>query len=104
MQSELFGLSPRSLKMIKDTFALFPEIKEAIIFGSRAMGNYKKGSDVDIALKGNITQETLVKIYVKLDQELPLPYKFDLVNYQSISNEELKTHIDQYGVSLNLSS
>ncbi len=94
----IFGLPDQSLDMIKNTLAQYPEVKEAIIFGSRAMGNYKKGSDVDIALKGNISQDTLLKIYVKLDQELPLPYKCDIVDYHAITNSELKTHIDQYGV------
>lgn len=94
-----FGLSAHSLNMIRDTLSQFPEIKDAIIFGSRAMGKYKKGSDVDIALKGDVNQDTIVKIYVILDQKLPLPYKFDLVKDETIDNLELKAHIDQHGIS-----
>lgn len=92
-----FGLSEKAVYLIKDTFKLFPGITEAIMFGSRAMGNYKKGSDVDIALKGKIDFTLLAKINALLNEELPLPYFFDLVAYDDIDNEELKQHIDEHG-------
>lgn len=93
-----FGLSEKSFELIKETLTRFDEVHEAIIFGSRAMGNYKKGSDVDIALKGNLKEDTLLKISVILDQELPLPYFFDIVDYDSLANQGLKTHIDEDGI------
>ena len=76
----------------------FPEIEEAVMFGSRAMGHAKKGSDVDMAVKGSkVTPETLLRLKSFLDEELPLPYLFDLVHYESIQNPEFKTHIDSFG-------
>ncbi len=93
----VFGISEKSLQSIIDALKKFPEVQEAIIFGSRAMGHYKPGSDVDLALKGNITPDTLLKIKTLLDQELPLPYLFDIVDYQAIDNPDFKAHIDQYG-------
>ena len=48
----MYGLLDRNLKFILEAISKYPEIEEVIIFGSRAMGNYKKGSDIDLALKG----------------------------------------------------
>ncbi len=86
--------------MIKEAIHSFPDVKEAIVFGSRAMGNFKKGSDIDIALKGNLKDNTLIKLQVILDEELPIPYYFDLVDYQHIENQALKLHIDVEGKPL----
>ncbi len=92
-----FGIPEKSTSLIKSTLMQFPEVHEAIIFGSRAMGNYKNGSDIDMALKGPITEETVLKIKIILDQELPLPYMFDIVNYNTIDNPDFKEHIDKFG-------
>ncbi|MCC5912488.1 MAG: nucleotidyltransferase domain-containing protein, partial [Clostridiaceae bacterium] len=68
---------------------------------SRAMGNYKKGSDVDLAIVGeNIDRKILRRISDDLNEEYPLPYFFDVVVYKDISNEELKKHIDSVGKSI----
>lgn len=92
------GLLERDLKYILKAASHYSEIEEIIIFGSRAMGNYKKGSDVDIALKGqNVNRTTVSRLSDDLNEEYPLPYFFDLVNYHEISNEELIKHIDNVG-------
>jgi predicted nucleotidyltransferase len=79
----------------------FPEIEKAIIFGSRAMGNSKRGSDVDLAILGkNITSKTAVRLRSLFNQELPLPYFFDVVVYENIANDNLKRHIDEHGLIL----
>ncbi|MDC3418447.1 nucleotidyltransferase family protein [Aquibacillus salsiterrae] len=94
----MFGLIERDLHYINIALQEFDEIKYAVIFGSRAMGNYKKGSDIDLAIKGKgITSETLYKLSDLLNEEYPLPYFFDLIHYESISNENLKAHIDEEG-------
>jgi len=104
MRTTDFGLKPQSLKMIQEALAQFPQIQEALIIGSRAMGHYKRGSDIDIALKGsNITETILAKIKGKLEDELPLPYLFDVIHYETIKNLELKKHIDTYGKSIIIS-
>lgn len=72
-----------------------------IIFGSRALGNYKKGSDVDITISGqDITNETIYRLDDLLNEEYPLPYFFDLLHYEQINNENLKNHIDTFGKEL----
>ena len=94
----MFGLSAKASQMILDTLKNIPEIEEASIFGSRAMGNEKKGSDIDIAIKGlKVTSETVARLNKILSGDLPLPYLFDIVDYNTISNKALKEHIDQYG-------
>ena len=47
------GLLDRDIKYIRKALEKYDEIEKAVIFGSRAMGNYKKGSDVDIAIDGD---------------------------------------------------
>jgi len=96
-----FGLSEQAREYIVSAVRKFPEIEKTIIFGSRAMGNSKKGSDVDLAIAGkNITSRTALKLSSLLNQELPLPYFFDVVVYENIANDNLKQHIDEHGVVL----
>lgn len=85
------------LKKIAQVFKQFSNIDSVLIFGSRAMGNDKKGSDVDLVLMGDIDLSTLNKVKFLLNEETPLPYFFDVVIYNEIENQELKNHIDRYG-------
>jgi predicted nucleotidyltransferase len=92
-----YGLSEENLNEIKAVFGKFEEIEEAILYGSRAKGNYKPGSDIDIALKGGkVHLQLLNAIDMELD-ELLLPYIFDLSIYNHISNNELVAHIQRVG-------
>ncbi len=94
----MFGLLEKDIKYIIDTLSKFPEIEKGIIFGSRAIGNYKKGSDIDLALIGkNITNNILYDVSDYLNEVYPIPYFFDIVHYDNISNVNLKKHIDDYG-------
>ncbi|MBI4365353.1 MAG: nucleotidyltransferase domain-containing protein [Deltaproteobacteria bacterium] len=92
-----FGLSDTDLQRIRAACREFPQIREVLIFGSRAMGNYKRGSDVDLALKGRIDHATVTALSARLNEELPLPYLFDVVDYHAMTRPELQTHIDRYG-------
>ena len=94
----MFGIVPKSYELILKTLSEFKEIEKAAIYGSRAMGNFKLGSDIDLVIYGiNITPQTVLKLKTKLEQELPIPYYFDLTHYETISNTDLKKHIDEYG-------
>lgn len=94
----MYGLLERDMKYIIKALEQFDEIEKAVLFGSRAMGNYKKGSDVDIALIGeNISNEVIFKVDDYLNEVYPLPYFFDILNYNSILNENLKNHINIEG-------
>lgn len=93
-----FGLSDKSYNLIKNVFIFYPQIKEVIIFGSRAMGTEKNGSDIDLALKGNnIRLKDILNIHSDLDN-LPLAYQYDLIDYSTIDNIALIEHINKYGV------
>lgn len=93
----MFGLRDTDIDLISNTLKHHPDIEKGVIFGSRAMGNYKPGSDVDIALQGILKPKTLIEVSAELNQILPLPYKFDVVDYSSIADKPLRHHIDQYG-------
>ncbi len=93
-----FGLRESDIDYIIKTIEKFPEIDKAVIFGSRAKGNYKPGSDVDIAIYGeNVTFDTVVGLHAILEEKGPLPYFFDIVDYSHLKHKELKEHIDRVG-------
>jgi predicted nucleotidyltransferase len=96
-----FGFSDTQLNLIKQAVNRFDEIESALIFGSRAMGNHKPGSDVDLAVKGNrITTDTVSALNTLLNEDLPLPYFFDVVHYDTLENNALIQHICEQGVTL----
>jgi len=93
----MFGLRENIIKQINSVFEEFPQIDEVFIYGSRAKGNYKPGSDIDLTLKGeNINHDLLNSISLKLD-ELYLPYIFDISNFRAIDNKDLIEHINRVG-------
>lgn len=94
----LYGLKEDTVKKIQDVFAAFPEVDNVILYGSRAIGNYKNGSDIDLTIKGkDLNLSVLNKISLQLD-ELYLPYTFDLSVYAHISSEALLDHIRRVGI------
>jgi len=98
-QVNKFGIYERSLNLILDSFNNFPQIQKVILFGSRAMGNFKQGSDIDLAIFGkNIDFEITSRLHALLNEDLPIPYFVDVVNFNSIKEEDLKKHILNEGV------
>lgn len=95
MQNNTFGLQSRTINEIWEYFKSKPEIEKVIIYGSRAKGTYHNGSDIDFAVW--TTNDNISKIAQELD-DLPTPYKFDVVNYNTLSNQNLKNSIDKQGV------
>ena len=94
-----FGLNDADISYIKKVIARFSEIESVLIFGSRAMGNFKPGSDIDICLKGkHITLTTVASLKAQLEEMGPMPYQVDVVAYQLIESSELQKHIDQFGI------
>ena len=89
-----FGIYDNSFSEIIKELHKYSPIEKAVIFGSRAMGNYKKGSDIDIAVFGeNFTYDMLVKLHSELNEELPIPYFIDILHFETTENEEIKKHI-----------
>ncbi|MBI3541539.1 MAG: nucleotidyltransferase domain-containing protein [Deltaproteobacteria bacterium] len=94
------GILPEHLKKILGILRAYPQIQEVILFGSRAKGNYREGSDIDLALKGkNLDSRLLTLIGIDYDA-LYLPWKLDVILYDQIENADLKDHIDRVGVNL----
>lgn len=92
------GLGPRDIASIQKALGSFPAVEQAMVFGSRAKGTHKKASDVDLAVKGSgITDDMIKRLSAILNEDLPLPYFFDVVRYESINNPELTAHIDRVG-------
>jgi len=92
-----FGLNEKQLQLILEAIVSFPEIEKVILFGSRATGTNQPGSDIDLALSGaGITPIILNRFSSRLD-DLPLPFMFDVVNYNNINNEDLRKNIDTKG-------
>lgn len=85
-----FGLTENTIKKINAAFAKYAPIEKVIIYGSRAKGNYKNGSDIDLTLIGEkISDHDFMHIRSDLDDMLT-PYSFDLSLFQNIDHAELK--------------
>jgi type I restriction enzyme, S subunit len=95
-----FGLEEHIVEGLISVFEKYSKVDKAIVFGSRAKGNYRPDSDIDIAIKGaELTEKDVLNIHVKFS-ELDLSYKVDLLNYNTIKEPELKAHIDRVGIEL----
>lgn len=98
MNAERFGLSATTVKKICGIFSLHPLVQKAVLYGSRAKGNYKNGSDIDLTLFGmGLGVDELLTISDELD-ELLLPYSIDLSIFENIDNPSLRDHIERIGV------
>ena len=93
------GLTKEAFELIRKVFADFYCVKRAVIFGSRAKGTYSDYSDVDIALYGTLNLLTAEQIACALE-ELPLVYKFDVIAFDDIKNDDLREHIARVGVEI----
>ncbi len=93
------GLTKEQNAVILREAERFEKMTRLVLFGSRAMGNQKHGSDVDLAVWGLDANETR-KLKIRLNEYTSLPHKFDVVRFESISNPELKQHITDHGNTL----
>jgi len=96
-----FGLLETDMAAIVTILSHYPKVENAYIFGSRSKGNFKIGSDVDIALKGpQLDFGIISKISYQLNEETKMPYKFDILNYHSINEPALNDHIDRMAIEI----
>ena len=92
-----YGLNKEVFYKIIDIFKDYMKyIDKAILFGSRARGDYKPGSDVDIAISFRQNNDIVYEIRDKI-LEQNIIYTFDIIDYDSTSNEKLKKYIDKDG-------
>lgn len=97
--TERFGLKETTIAQIQAVLAHYPPVEKAILYGSRAKGNYKPGSDVDLTLVGgeDLTRAVLYRIMEEIDNLL-LPYTFDLSIFRHISDSDVVEHIQRVGM------
>src|SRR6056297_800399 len=91
------GLDEKVIKDLKEIFSKFPAVEKVILYGSRAMGTYRNGSDIDITLLGkNLSNQTIFGTQDEIE-ELYLPHSFDISIFDCIDNEDLIDHIIRVG-------
>ena len=91
------GLEDNTIEKINTVFCQYANIEQVILYGSRAKGNFKRGSDIDLTIVSDSNQisfSDLAKAENQLD-DLMLPYKIDLSLMKQISNPKL---IDRVGI------
>lgn len=92
-----FGLNEKVIFQINSVFEKHPEVEEVWLYGSRAKGNFREGSDIDLTLKGIRLNDQIEKqIYRELD-ELNTPYLFDVSIYENLITPDLIDHINRIG-------
>ena len=92
-----FGLSDWTMDDLRSVFRQHPKVRKVILFGSRAKGNYRTGSDIDLALVGSdVDHEEMLHIYNDID-DLGLLYKVDLLHYEEKQGTPIGEHIDRVG-------
>ncbi|MFY9270750.1 MAG: nucleotidyltransferase domain-containing protein [Candidatus Manganitrophaceae bacterium] len=94
-----YGLPQSAIQKICAVLSRYPQVEQAILYGSRAKGNHKNGSDIDLTLTGDadLTLNVIYKILDDLD-ELLLPYTIDLSILKDISDPDVIAHIQRVGV------
>jgi len=93
-----YGLSNKTLNNLNLIFHKYHGIKQVVLYGSRAKGNFRTGSDIDLTLKtdNNFSHNDLLHIANDFDDS-SLPYFVDVSIYEKLSNPDLKAHIDRIG-------
>lgn len=92
-----YGLPEHTIQAIRRVLAMHSRVEKAILYGSRAKGNYRTGSDIDLALQGDeLDLSEQLAIEDELD-DLLLPYKIDLSLLNQIENRNLLDHIQRVG-------
>ncbi len=92
-----FGLDDQTISRMQDVFRQFPTVEKVIIYGSRAKGNYRKGSDIDLTLLGKELDQQLCSDIADALDDLLLPYMIDLSVFSLLNHPELEEHIKRVG-------
>lgn len=94
----MYGIKDSEFELLQAVFRKHENIEKVVLYGSRAKGNYKPFSDVDITLFGEkVTRSDLNKIALDID-DLLLPYQFDISIFKSLKNKDLIDHILRVGI------
>jgi predicted nucleotidyltransferase len=91
-----FGLPAEDISKLCRVFERYAQVKQVLIYGSRAKGHFHRGSDIDLTLIGDLDWPTFNQLERELD-DLLLPYSIDISLYKQIENPELQAHIEHVG-------
>lgn len=92
-----FGLPADTIEKMNAVFSKYPHVEKVIIYGSRAKGNYKTGSDIDLTMLGEkITDRDRTDIFFELD-DLSIPYTIDLSIFSNLNSPDLVDHVNRVG-------
>ena len=92
------GLTAATVEKIRGVFARFPAVEKAVLYGSRAKGNFRMGSDIDLTLYGRALTSDLRSIIASELDDLLLPYTIDLSIFAELDHAQLQEHIERVGV------
>jgi len=93
-----YGLSNEVLQLLEAVFTQHPVVERVILYGSRALGTYRTGSDIDLAISGKqLTRQKLLDLRIDLDK-LDLIHTVDVLNLKTVSNPDLLDHIQRIGI------
>jgi len=93
-----YGLTKQCIETLSAIFSNYPDILEIRLFGSRAKGTYHSGSDIDMAIMNKGIQPKTIQHVLSDCEDSNLPYRVDLIDYNTLTNYELKKHIERVGV------
>ncbi len=89
------GLSKENVQIIKRIISnCIKNVEKVALFGSRAKGTFKKYSDIDLVLYGDVTEQNINRLWTEFSYSI-LPYKVDICLYKNIHYLPFKRHIDE---------
>lgn len=95
-----YGLPEQALRRLLETLYRNTAVERVVLYGSRAKGNYRPGSDIDLCLFAPaMTLPELLRLGGDID-ELLLPWKVDLCLWHQLDNPALREHIQRVGREL----
>jgi predicted nucleotidyltransferase len=92
-----FGLSKQTCATIRLILDGYPQVEKAMLYGSRAKGNYKNGSDIDLTLIGAALDHRLLMSIASALDDSDIPYTVDLSLFEHLENPALREHIERVG-------
>jgi uncharacterized protein len=94
------GLPQEATERILTLLAERPAIQRVVLYGSRALGRQRSGSDIDLCLEApDMGLAELLVLGAQLD-DLLLPWQIDLQLRHLIRHPELLGQIDRAGITL----
>ena len=97
--SDIYGLNDRDIQTLFAILNKFDEVEDVYLYGSRAKGTHKLGSDIDLAIMNEGVSEKTIRTIKSEIEDSSLPYFVDITNFTTLNHKELAEHIQRVGVS-----